>query len=656
MPIHRNACKPSDRQYFTAFDRWTRTGAPVNIVRDGIAPEEIAVKRAAHRALLEKGLAIAKKPIDYRQDWDKTGWQTVTRIQNASLVYLFTGDRRAIPPALEGLAALEACQRPYWTFSSCIGVLDMDLLTATCVYALALMKSCMGEALDASVNRRLTRQAVDRILIPGLEAERRKTYPWMKSKANWRIILPGCFAMAAMAFAEECPEHSALIEYGLDGVLTALGTGDAAGGWNEGPGYWDYGLSYAVIFAQSLKTFTGGQVDLFRHPFLRKTGDFCLFMRTKRNEIWNWSDAGKRVGPSLTLTVLARAYQNPAYQWLAAAQGVTSLGQLLQLDPALKPQAPPAGRPVHRLFPGLGVLVWRGGFGWRDSYIGVKAGDVPHFNHHCHLDFGSFVVHAEGRELLGEADKWTYPYEGRKDPAVKGAQPGFYDIPNKRWMRWDFDYVAALGHNAVTLEGLYPQPFIGAKARILESGSGPRHEFAVIDSTPVFRPLAKRVRRYLVWLQPDVLLVVDEIRAGKPVRARLQFQPVGRLSWGGDRFAIRNGPSELRGVSLHPAAADHLVMGVDDRKTTYLPPSGLLEKRMRYLYLENLYRKPRLVFVTALQFGKNGFRPASFELHGEPAKDDAFAVTVKRGRRAVQARFDLSVVSVMVRESGKERS
>ena len=46
------------------------------------------------------------------------------------------------------------------------------------------------------------------------------------------------------------------------------------------------------------------------------------------------------------------------------------------------------------------MLVWREGFDPRDAYVGIKAGDIPHFNHHCHMDFGNLVVHAEGRELL----------------------------------------------------------------------------------------------------------------------------------------------------------------------------------------------------------------------------------------------------------------
>ncbi len=650
MAIHRKAFKPAELAFFKAFDRWERSGPPPNIFRDVLSPEEIRIKADRYPAVLKAEYDLMMKPLDPKEDWDSRCAKVFHKAQRAALYYLFTGDRRAIPPALEALTAFETCPRPYWTFSSCIGVLDMDLRTAEVALCLAMMKSCFGEALDAGVRRRMADLMVNRCLKPGLAAERAKTYPWMKNKANWRIILPGTFAVGAMAFAEECPDYREFLEYAIEAMLVCLGTGDPAGGWNEGPGYWDYGLGYAVLFARTLNIFTGGAVDLFKHPFLRKTGDFRMFMQTGKDEIWNWSDATKKVGPSITLLGLARAYQSPAYQWAALRQGVKSLNQLYLLDPALKAEAPPSGKPASRFFPGVGVAVWRGGFGPRDSYIGFQAGDIPHFNHHCQMDFGNLVIHAEGRELLAEEDKWSYPYEGRKDPKVKGAKPGYYDIENKRWMRWDFDYVAALGHNLVTLEGQYPQPFVGARARFLRVESGRRHEAAVVDMTSVYKPLATRVRRYVVYLQPDVVLLVDEVRAVRPVRARVQFHPAGGVEWGGDRFAFTNGPALLQGTLLSPAKNDHLIMGLDDRKTTYQPPPGLAERRLRYLYVENLCRKPRLVFVTALQFGKKGFRPAAFERQGAPMTAEAFTVSVQRGRRSTTVTFDLKQARVDVKD------
>lgn len=647
MPVDRRQFKASDRAYFEAFDRWTLRGPPPPLFRSLQSPAEIALKKRRYRSVLREAFRSALVTVDLTRDWDRVHWDVFNKMQRAALYYRFTGDRRAVKPAVEALAALEQCRRRYWSFSSCIGVLDMDLRTAEVALSLAMMRDYMEGALDAAILRRMRRLMFDRILRPGLEAERHKTYPWMVSRANWRIILCGCMAIGAMRYADEFPDYREMVEYGLEAMLTCFATGDNAGGWNEGPGYWDYGLGYAVTFANILKTFTGGKVDLFTHPFLRKTGDFRLFMHTRPDELWNWSDAGKKTGPSGTLMGLARAYQNKAYQWMATAQGVKSIGLLAAYDPFLKPKPPPR-QPVRRYFPGLGVLVWREGFGLRDAYLGVKAGDIPHFNHHCHMDFGNLVIHAHGRELLGELDHWSYPYEGRKDPKVKGYQPGYYDIENKRWMRWDFDNVAAVGHNIVTLEGHLPQAAIGLKARFLKQADGPGWEAAIVDSTCAYRPLANRVRRYVVYLRPDIVVLVDEVRARQPVHGRVQFHPAATMTFESDEFTFANGRAMLRGVSLYPRVADHLVIGMEHRKTNYQPPAGIVEKNNRYVYIENLCRKPRLVFVTALQFGARGFNRAAYDLAGKPAVDDNFEVAVRRGRVVAQVAFDLARARVGV--------
>jgi hypothetical protein len=66
------------------------------------------------------------------------------------------------------------------------------------------------------------------------------------------------------------------------------------------------------------------------------------------------------------------------------------------------------------------------------------------------------------------------------------------------------------------------------------------------------------------------------------------------------------------------------------------------------VHIENLCRKPRLVFVSVLQFGRKGFEPATYSLTGAPATDDAFTVGVERGRKTAEVKIDLGKTSVVV--------
>ncbi len=659
MPITRADLTAADLKFFTRFARWQAPAVRPNIIRDLLSAEEIVLKREHYPELLAKALATAEQPLDLSLDWDALHEHVFGKMNSASLYYLFTGDARMISHAVAALEAFEACERPYFTYSTCIGVLDMDLRTAHVAHCLALMKCCFGEALAPEIHRRMADLVVTRILAPGLEAERTARYPWMVSDANWRIILCGGFAIAGMAFADDFPEYRALIDYGVEAMLVCAATGDKAGSWNEGPGYWEYGFSTGVAFMHALRLFTGGAVNLFRHPFYRATGDFRVFMQARPGVNWNWSDCGKAAGPSTTLTAFARGTRDTLHQHAVEAQGITSLGQLYWYDPSL-PAMPPGPDDHTRYFPSVGVLTWRTGFADTDTFVGVKAGDLKHYNHHCHLDMGTVVVHAAGRELLAELDHWPYPHEGIKDPSKKGYQPGFYDIDNQRWMTQDFDVRLAEGHNGVMLDDGLPEFRLGVTARFLRRIDEPRLQAAIVDSTPYYTPLATRVRRYVAFLPPDVLLIVDDIRATRPVRARLLFhypmsQPkrAGNLgpqttatenadiAYTEDAFTIVNGPAELRARLLCPSATDHLIIGHNERRTTYLPPSGLLTQLNKYLYVENLYRKPRLGFVAALQFGPAGFTPVEFALEGNPMTNEQFRVVIERAGEQVAVEFDL---------------
>jgi hypothetical protein len=668
MAITRTELSASDQRYFARFDRWQGPLAPVNVIRDLLDPAEIALKRERYAPLLETALETARTPLDLTEDWDRLHGQVFAKMNAASLYYLFTGDPSVVPEAIAAFEACEACPRPHFTYSTCVGILDLDLRTAHVAHFVAVMECCFGDALPVDVRRRMRELVIDRILAPGLEAERTVRYAWMESDANWRIILCGAFAIAGMVYRDDFPAWRALVDYGIEAMLVCAATGDRQGSWNEGPGYWEYGFDTGVAFLHALRLFTGGAVDLFRHPFYAHTGDFRVFMQPRPGVNWNWSDCGKEAGASTALVAFARATRNPLYQHAVEESGLHGLWQLYWYDPAL-PAAPPAAADCTRYFPGVGALIWRTGFAPEDTFIGVKGGDLLHYNHHCHLDMGSLVVHAAGQELLAELDHWPYPHEGIKDPSKKGYQPGFYDIENKRWMGIDFDNKLAEGHNGVSIEGHLPEFRLKAPARFLRRIDTPALKVAVVDSTAMFTPAVSRVRRYVIFLPPDILLLVDEIRAPQPVRARLHFhypfaQPpalgIGNVGpahgsgidaaveWGTDSFRIAVEHAELRARLLCPAAEDHLILGHNERRTTYRPPAGLLTRVNKYLYAENLYRKPRLTFVTAMQFGPTGFAEADFTLVGEPIRDTRFSVRVRRSEGVLRIAVDMGKITVNI--------
>jgi hypothetical protein len=294
----------------------------------------------------------------------------------AALYYLFTGDRKALGWAREALDALDAFERPHFCYITLVGRVDIDLQTASVTRALAAMRACFAGALDPETARRLDRIAVKRCLGPALEALRTRKYWWTECRHNWRSVMAGSFAMGGMAFADAFRDWRELIEYGLEGVLVVLEEGDRAGGWQEGPGYWEYGIGHCAEFASALKRFTGGRVDLFRHPYLKRAGDFrpapgdlpapCGGAQRHRRQGGEADHLPHRAGPDAADQRLSlhgepapvegpRLRHRPAVRAQAAAGGPVdarrrSAGEVCRFDPQPGEDPAVAVRPGRRNF------------------------------------------------------------------------------------------------------------------------------------------------------------------------------------------------------------------------------------------------------------------------------------------------------------------
>ncbi|MDP6778200.1 MAG: heparinase II/III family protein [Candidatus Latescibacteria bacterium] len=639
MPADRAQFRKAVQSYFAKMDRWTPGPEGfANLCRDALGVDEVARKAKRYPRVIQRAADQARCKLDGSTGPDRLRRQATSRMSDAAFYYLFTGDRKALGWAREALDVLDSFERPHFCHITLIGSTDVDLQTAGVTRALSAMKACFADILDAETARRLNRMAIKRCLMPGLEAQRTRRYFWTHCTHNWRSVVAGSFAMGAMAFADVFSDWRELIEYGIEGVLVVLEDGDRAGGWQEGPGYWEYGIGHCAEFAWALKLFTGGKVDLFRHRYLKNTGDFRIYMTTAPGRVWNWSDGGKTAGSSLTLCILAREFGNVAYQAAALRGGVASISHLFHLDLDLKGDPPNQknGFPLTKVFPDINVSVMRTGFGRDDTFVGVKGGTIGAGVNHEHEDLGSVTIHAGGRELLAEIERWPYAQH-------KGVAGGFFD---RRGRRWDYDGNAVDGHNLVVLEGRYPPFTSETTARVQHADLARGCELVSVDATAMHKALARRVRRYVIYLRPDLALFVDEIHARESIRARCLFHYLDRVEIEDDRFTIASGGARLDGVSLHPATEHNVIIGNDRRKIAYHTENGLQHLANDYIYTSNLHRSKDIVFVTGLHFGRKPLPDVKWTLEGHPVEDTRFSVNVRRGRKTARFRIELGAAKL----------
>ena len=274
----------------------------------------------------------------------------------------------------------------------------------------------------------------------------------------------------------------------------------------------------------------------------------------------------------------------------------------------------------------------RTGFGKDDTFVGVKGGTIGAGVNHEHEDLGSLTIHAGGRELLAEIERWPYAQH-------KGVAGGFFD---RRGRRWDYDGNAVDGHNLVVLEGRYPPFTKETTARVRHADLGRGCELISVDATAMHKALAHRVRRYVVYLRPDLALLVDEIRARESIRARCLFHYLDRVEIGDDRFSISSGFARLDGISLHPATTHNVIIGDDRRKIAYHTENGLQHLTNDYVYTSNLHRSRDVVFVTGLHFGHKPLPDVKWTLEGHPVVDDEFSVIAQRNRTKRRIHVKLS--------------
>jgi len=101
----------------------------------------------------------------------------------------------------------------------------------------------------------------------------------------------------------------------------------------------------------------------------------------------------------------------------------------------------------------------------------------------------------------------------RKTPPFGNSRAGGSNDSAPDGRRWNFDGNAGISHNLLTLGTDYPRRDLEGTARITQCDLGPKENLLVVDVSPYYRPAARRVRRYVAYLRPGAIVLVDEVRA-----------------------------------------------------------------------------------------------------------------------------------------------
>ena len=339
-------------------------------------------------------------------------------------------------------------------------------------------------------------------------------------------------AVGALSVAEDEPELSRrILDASRQSIVKAMNSFAPDGGWEEGPGYWNYATSYNVFYLDAIKTALGTDFNLSQMPGFPVTGTFRAHSIGPTGLAFNYADASEKAGVAPQMFWLANEFDRPA----DAIQELHGMGanprffHLLWSEGRLPEQEAQADLPLDGLYRGINVAFFRSA--WNDPqalFVGFKGGDNR--ANHSHLDLGTFVLDALGQ-------RWAIDLGGDEYNL-----PGYFG-----GKRWTYYRLKTEGHNTVSLAHENQDP--KARAAIIAYQSRPNYAYAVADLTEAYGEASvRKALRGVGLLDRKQVLVIDEVESDRALdlswslhtRASVTIDgPTATLSRDGNDLEIR---------------------------------------------------------------------------------------------------------------------
>ena len=280
----------------------------------------------------------------------------------------------------------------------------IDLFAAETAQALSEIYILLESVLSDLTKDRIKKELEIRIF----DSYETHTYWWETGDNNWAAVCGGSVGMAYMYMA---PQRFKNIQSRLLQTIQCFlsGYGDD-GCCLEGIDYWQYGFGYFVCFADMLKEFTDGEIDLFDTEKVKNIAQFQQNIFLKNNITVSFSDSGRSSMFNAGIThYLAHRYNKVTipdnkYIQVPSEDSCYRFARIIRdfawSDSSFK-------KPMDSV---CGITYFENA-GWyinkKDRYaFAAKGGnnDEPH----NHNDLGSFIIANDKEQLLADIGHGEY--------------------------------------------------------------------------------------------------------------------------------------------------------------------------------------------------------------------------------------------------------
>jgi hypothetical protein len=462
MPPSNDDCLPSFRTIREAILAAPPPppGFPLEALRD---PDRLqALRRAAHlgrfmagmRAEAERARSTPIPPLPFdlfhlfETTGDRTAYETPyfdrrRRLAGLALTAVLDETDNYLP-ALADLI-WEICNEYTWSLPAHLPVgVDavqahhvppeqvVDLFAAHTAHALAEVPSLLGDRLDPWLVYRIRGEVERRIFEPLFTDPHH--FEWESLPMNWSAVCGGCAGMAALILVDNRERLAGMLDRvirSLDCFLEGFGSD---GGCPEGIDYWVYGFGFYTYFAEMLRSFTAGQIDLLRGKRIERIAAFPQVVSLGDGAYVNYSDASEHttihpgIGSHLATCFdrpvpglrMPDFHDDPIYRWGNVTRDL------------LWTEAASLDAPVGEGSFYLADLAWvveRRVVDGVTIAFSAKGGnnDEPH----NHNDLGHFILHLGGESLLADlgAGVYTRQYFGPERYAALHTGSQGHSVP-----------------------------------------------------------------------------------------------------------------------------------------------------------------------------------------------------------------------------------
>ena len=441
-------------------------------------------------------------------------------LERTSFVYTIGGDKRQLEVALMAIGKILEYKK--WDYfleggEFTIGLQRAPEATIAMSFALEWLNDELSGDLRKEMEKQISEKGVpacyrtlygmkypDRVR--GWKFDPESDYPYPVDMKRWPLILnstnlkviPICgLGVGACLLYDKNPQAKQWLNLAISSAKAFAPMFGTDGCYDEGVSYWGYTALHITMFLEILNRKLGiDERNLINFPGTVRYG-LQMSMPTigHPDDCVNFGDAST-VGDVSVAAWVARHSRDRVAQYVA-----TSLSQInayqgaVWYDPTVEPTTP--GPDLYDVRFANDIVVSRTGWDTDSSVVALRSGGPAN---HEHADRNSVIFKAYGERLLHDPLHAAYPYT----------------LPH-----WILRLTEA--HTAVLINGKGHQYHDGhegtnaswAEAHVVQYRPSGQTLVVTSDATEAYRlviPDVSLVRRTVVFLKPDILLLFDRVR------------------------------------------------------------------------------------------------------------------------------------------------